>query len=257
MPRNTTHSIWKLKEAKKPIVCLTAYTHPTAKILDKHCDILLVGDSLGMVLYGMDSTLTVDLNMMIDHGRAVVKASAKALVVIDMPFGTYQVNKEQAFKNAAKAIRETGAQAVKIEGGEEMAETIKFLTNRGIAVMAHIGLLPQHFNQLGGYKVQGKDSAGKKKLLHDLQAVEKAGAFSVVLEATDKKTADAIVKKSKIPVIGIGASTECDGQVLVSDDILGLTENPPSFAKQYANISVEIENAAKKFAKDVRERKLG
>lgn len=241
--RNTIKTINKKFSQKEKICVLTAYSHPMAGILDEYCDIILVGDSLGMVLYGYDSTLPVTLNMMVQHADAVVRGSKKSLVVIDMPFGTYQVNKEQAFKNSAKAIAKSGAQAVKIEGGVEIAETIKFLTDRGIAVMAHIGLKPQSVNQHGGYGKQGKTSEDKKKLLEDLKAIQEAGAFSVVLEMVEEKTAQSLVKKSRIPVIGIGASQDCHGHVLVTEDMLGLFEKTPSFVEKQANLRDVINKA--------------
>jgi 3-methyl-2-oxobutanoate hydroxymethyltransferase len=254
--RNSIKTIQSLKAKKEKIVCLTAYTYPIAKILDNYADILLVGDSLGMVVYGFDSTLQVTLDMMINHAKAVVKASSKALIVVDLPFGTYQESKEIAFRNSAKILQKTGASAVKLEGGVEMAETIDFLTKRGIPVMAHIGLKPQYFNASGGYIVEGKTESSKKEIIKDLDAIQKSGAFSVVLESVDKKTADEICKNAKIPVIGIGASEKCDGQVLVIDDLIGLSETVPKFVKKYANIKVDIENSVKIFASEVKSKKF-
>ncbi|HCR86157.1 MAG TPA: 3-methyl-2-oxobutanoate hydroxymethyltransferase [Alphaproteobacteria bacterium] len=254
--RNSIKTILDLKKVRRNIVCLTAYTYPVAQILDEHADILLVGDSLGMVIYGFDSTLPVTLEMMINHAKAVVKGSNKALVVVDMPFGSYQEDKGKAFPAAVRIMKETGAQAVKLEGGEEMAKTIEFLVKRGVPVMAHIGLRPQYFNTSGGYMVEGKTDASKKQLLADLEAVQRAGAFAVVVEGVTKKAADEICKKAKIPVIGIGASDKCDGQVLVIDDLIGLTEKNPKFAPKYAEVRKVVSQAVKKFSTDVRTKKF-
>ncbi len=243
-----------VRKNTEPLICLTSYTYPMAKILDNYCDIILVGDSLGMVIYGMDSTLPVTLDMMIAHTKAVMKATKQACVILDMPFATYQESKEQAYRNAAKAIQETGCQAVKIEGGVEMAETIRFLTDRGIAVMAHIGLCPQSFNTIGGYKVQGRNKQAKK-ILHDAKSVEEAGAFSLVIEAVPHDLAEKITKSISIPTIGIGASRKCDGQILVTEDMIGISnEKTPKFVKKYANIHENIEKAIRNYALDVKER---
>lgn len=241
----------------KPIVCLTAYTAPIAKILDKHTDILLVGDTLGMVVYGMDSTLTVTLEMMANHGRAVVNASKNALVVVDMPFASYQTSKEEAFKNAAYLMQKTSCQAVKMEAGAELAETVRFLTERGIPVMGHVGLMPQYHNVHGGYKTQGFDKATKDKILNDAKKIEDSGAFAIVIESVKAEIADLVSKKLKIPVIGIGGSKACDGQVLVSEDMLGLfTDFTPKFVKQYANLAKVIDTATAEYAREVRSRKF-
>lgn len=250
--RKTIKDIISLKAKKQKMVVLTCYTANYARILDEHCDILLVGDSLGMVLYGFESTLPVTLGMMINHGKAVVNSSKNALVVVDMPFGTYQEEEEVAFRNCARVMKETGCSAVKIEGGAEMSDTIKYLTERAIPVMAHIGLQPQYFNILGGYSVQGKTSDSKKQLIDDLKAVEKAGAFAVVLEGAVKSVADEICKIAKIPVIGIGASDKCDGQVLVTEDMLGFFDKTPKFVKKYANLRKTISKAVSDYAKEVR-----
>jgi len=250
--RFSINDISRMK-GKNKIVCLTAYTYPFAQIFDKYVDLLLVGDSLGMTIYGMDSTLPVSLDMMINHGKAVVKGSSQALVVIDMPFGSYQESPAQAFRNAALILKETGCQAVKLEGGREMAATITHLVTCGIPVMGHIGLMPQHVNEHGGYKVQGNDSKSAKKLLDDASAIEAAGAFAIVIEGVKNKIAKDLVKKTSIPTIGIGAALECDGQVLVCDDMTGLfTQFTPKFVKQYSNISKELDNAAKQFSDEVR-----
>lgn len=244
-------SIQALK-GKAPIVCLTAYTAPFGKMLDSHCDLLLVGDSLGMVLYGMDSTLPVSLDMMINHGRAVVRASHHACVVVDLPFGTYQSSPADAFLNAAKVLQETGCQAIKLEGGTEMAATIEFLTQRGIPVMGHIGLRPQSVHIYGSYKTRGTQKEEAKQILADALALQEAGAFALVAEHIPEALAQTITKKLKIPVIGIGASEHCDGQILVTDDMLGLSGFKPSFVKSYAQLSTLCEKAVRQYATDVR-----
>jgi len=238
------------------LVVLTAYTAPMARLLDPLVDILLVGDSLGMVVYGMENTLPVTLDMMIAHGRAVAGASKKALVVVDMPFGSYQASPEQAFMSCSRVIQETGAQAVKLEGGGEMAETIYFLVERGIPVMGHVGLMPQRVNALGGYKFQGRSDDDAQHILHDAMAVEQAGAFSMVIEGVKETVAREVSEKVGIPTIGIGASPACDGQVLVIDDMLGFGEYVPSFVKRYANIPEIIEKAVKAYGEEVRARKF-
>ncbi len=237
-----------------PIVVLTAYTAPMARLLDPHVDMLLVGDSLGMVVYGMDSTLPVSLEMMIRHGEAVVKSSAQAMVVVDMPFGSYQASTEQAYINCARVMAETGCQAIKLEGGAEMATTIRFLTERGIPVVGHVALMPQHVHALGGYRYQGRTEAEAERILQDALAVEQAGAFAIVLEAVKETVARTITQKLKIPTIGIGASPACDGQVLVCDDMLGITAHTASFVKTYAQIGAQIDDAAKAYASEVRSR---
>ncbi len=253
MSRTTASELSKRKNAT-PIVVLTAYTAPVARILDKHVDILLVGDSMGMVLYGMKDTLDVTIDMMIAHGRAVVNASQKALVVIDMPYGTYEESKEQALASAQRIIKETGAQAVKLEGGKVMADTIRYLVANDIAVMGHVGLLPQHVREMGGYKIQGKTPEAAEVILQDALAVQEAGAFAMVIEATKEDVARTITGKLKIPTIGIGASSACDGQVLVIDDMLGLSSYIPSFAKTYADAAALIDKAASAYAADVKSR---
>jgi len=254
--RLTVKDIAKHKGGE-PVVCLTAYTAPYAKIMDSHADILLVGDTVGMVLYGMDSTLAVTVDMMVNHGRAVVKSSKRSCVVVDMPFGSYQESPEQAFSNAAEIMAQTGCQAVKLEGGVEMAETIEFLTERGIPVMGHVGLMPQRVNAYGGYGYHGRTSDAKKKILEDAVAVQKSGAFSIVVEGVKEELAREVTKKLDIVVIGIGGSPACDGQILVSDDMLGLfTDFKPKFVKHYAQLADVIENAVKEYADDVRNRKF-
>ncbi len=242
------------RKNKAPLVVLTAYTAPMARQLDAHVDIILVGDSLGMVVYGMESTLGVSLEMMIAHGRAVVKSSKRALVVVDMPFGSYQASVEQAFNACARVIAETGAQAVKLEGGAEMADTIRFLSGRGIPVMAHVGLMPQRINALGSYRYRGRDADEAKDILNDAKAVEEAGAFAMVIEGVKEEVARKVTQSVKIPTIGIGASPACDGQVLVTEDMLGLSGYVPSFVKQYADMSAVVEKAVTTYAKEVRNR---
>ncbi len=251
--RYTTSHIRKRKN-KTPLVMLTAYDALIAKLLDQHCDMLLVGDSLGMVRHGMETTVPVSLEMMILHAQAVMRGSKQSLVVVDMPFGSYQESKEQAFRHATRILQQTGAQAVKLEGGEEMAETIKFLTQRGIAVMGHVGLTPQHVQQMGGFKIQGKSEESWKKVVLDAIAVDKAGAFAMVIEGVVEPLAKEITKAVSVPTIGIGASAACDGQVLVCEDMLGLTENPPKFVKQFASLGVEVSSAAASYATEVKQR---
>lgn len=239
-----------------PIVCLTAYTTPVARLVDGHCDVVLVGDSVGMVLHGLPSTLGVTLEMMILHGQAVARGVDRALLVIDMPFGSYEQSPEQAFRNAARLIAETGAGAVKLEGGAAMADTIRFLTARSIPVMAHVGLTPQAINTLGGYKVQGRGADGDR-VLADAHAVAEAGAFAVVLEKVPADLADRITAEVAVPTIGIGASVGCDGQVLVVDDMLGLfTDFKPKFAKRYAELGTEAQTAIATYAAEVRARRF-
>jgi 3-methyl-2-oxobutanoate hydroxymethyltransferase len=250
--RNTLRTIRKMKGRQK-IVCMTAYTKPIATIADRYADLVLVGDSLGMVLYGMDSTVPVDLDMMIRHGSCVYEATNRSLVVVDMPFGSYQKSPEQAFDNASEIMKRTGAGAVKLEGGSEMAATIEFLVSRGIAVMGHTGLQPQSVNALGGYRSLGKDECEQKKIYNDAIAVSEAGAFSVVLECVKPSLAREITSKIPVPTIGIGASEACDGQILVTEDFLGLTGNtPPKFVKKYANLMPQIEMGISEYASEVR-----
>ena len=252
-------TIQDIKQAKnqQPLVCLTANTAPMARTLDPHVDLLLVGDSLGMVLYGMDSTLPVTVDMMINHGKAVVSHSSKALVVVDMPFGSYQASEAQAFKNAALIMAETGCQAVKIEGGVEMVSTIEHLAKRGIPVVGHVGLMPQRVNAYGGYSCRGKTPEGYQQIIDDAKAVEKAGAFAVVIEGVVEKLAKDITQQVNIPTIGIGASVTCDGQVLVTEDMAGLfTEFTPKFVKQYGQLAEHLEKVVLEYAKEVRERKF-
>lgn len=240
------------KKGKEKIVTLTAYTAPVARAADAHADVLLVGDSLGMVLYGLPSTLPVRLADMVRHGAAVVCASERAMVVVDLPFGSYQASTAQAFRSAAQVMQRTGCGAVKLEGGAEMQETIRFLTQRAIPVMAHIGLKPQHVHTHGGYRYQGRTDAEVAALLADAKAVEAAGAFAVVLECVESAAAAYITGEIAIPTIGIGAGAGCDGQVLVSEDLLGLTPSAPRFVKPYAALSDAMGKAFAAYAQDVR-----
>ena len=239
-----------------PIVSLTAYTTPMAQMMDAQCDFVLVGDSVGMVLHGLPSTLGVTMEMMILHGQAVARGLSRAMLVIDMPFGSYEESPAQAFRNAARLMAETGAAAVKLEGGRQMAETIAFLVARGVPVMAHIGLTPQSINTLGGYKVQGRGAAAEA-LMADARAVDQAGAFSVVLEKVPATLADEITAGISIPTIGIGASVGCDGQILVVDDMLGLfTVFKPKFVKRYGSLGEDGEAAITAYAEEVRSRRF-
>src|SRR5688500_14976129 len=241
-------------KTQEPIVMLTAYTMRMAQLLDPHCDMLLVGDSLGQVIYGLPSTIPVSLEMMCAHGAAVVRRSWHALVGLDMPFGSYEGSPEQAFASASRVMKETGCAAVKLEGGEAMAPTIRFLTERGIPVIGHVGLTPQAVNVLGGYGARGRDQAEAGKILSDARAVADAGAFCIVVEGVLEGIASDIAKAVAPPVIGIGASAECDGQVLVTEDMLGLFERTPRFVKRYDDLATRIGAAAAAFASEVRGR---
>lgn len=241
------------RKGGEPIVCLTAYTTPMARIVDRHCDIALVGDSLGMVVYGLPSTLGVTMEMMIAHGQAVMRGLTRAMCVIDMPFGSYEESPQQAFRNAAR-LMETGAAAVKLEGGVHMRETIAFLTARGVPVMGHVGLTPQAVNTLGGYKVQGKGKDAAR-VMADAQAVADAGGFAVVLEKVPQELAAEVTRNVAIPTIGIGAGADCDGQVLVVDDMLGMfADFRPKFVKRYADLGGDADRAIADYAAEVRAR---
>jgi 3-methyl-2-oxobutanoate hydroxymethyltransferase len=242
------------RKGGEPIVALTSYHAHTAAIADKYVDFLLVGDSLGMVMHGFETTLPVPLELMIMHGRAVMRGAKTSLVVVDMPFGTYEESPAQAFRNAAKVMKETECGAIKLEGGKRMAETIRFLTDRGIPVMAHIGLTPQSINVLGGFKAQGREKAQWAAIEEDARLVAEAGAFSVVLEAVAEPLARKITAAVAIPTIGIGASAACDGQILVMEDMLGLSPRVPKFVKEFGKVGAAIENAIKLYAEDVRSR---
>ena len=247
MQKITIKKILK-KKNKTPIVCLTAYSKSMAEIIDKYCDIILVGDSLGMVLYGMKTTRDVEIKTMILHARAVKESAKKSLVVFDMPYKTYS-NKSTAYKNAKKVMRLTGCDAIKLEGGIKIVNTIKYLVKRKIPVMGHIGLLPQTAKK---FKVRGKNFFQKKKILEDALAVSKSGAFAIVVECVVKSLAKAITKKISIPTIGIGASKYCDGQILVTEDMLGLSDFSPKFVKKYINLKKIVEKSIKNYVKDVK-----
>lgn len=244
----------RCQKGKTPIVCLTAYTAPMAKLVDSHADLILVGDSAANVIHGFDNTIGITLDHMIMHGQAVMRGSEKALVVVDMPFGTYEESPQVAYRNAARVMQETGCTAVKLEGGTTMNETISFLTARGIPVMAHIGLTPQAVQTMGGYRTQGRKKDEWARLEADAHAVEEAGAFAVVLEGMAEPLAERITGLLKIPTIGIGASAACDGQILVIDDMLGMSERTPGFVKQYGHLAVDISGAIEAYANDVRTR---
>ncbi len=241
-------------QTKEPLVMLTAYTARQAQLLDAHCDILLVGDSLGQVIYGLPSTLQVTLEMMIAHGAAVVRGSYHSLVVVDMPFGAYEASPQVAFASASRIMAETGAAAVKLECGQAMGETIAFLSQRGIPVMAHVGLTPQAVNALGGYGARGRSQEEHAKIISDGKAVQEAGAFAVVAEGVLEPIAIALTQSLEIPVIGIGASARCDGQVLVTEDMLGMFERVPRFVKRYEDLASVISKAAETYAAEVRSR---
>ncbi len=244
------------RKGGEPIVSLTAYHAHTAAIADKYVDFLLVGDSLGMVMHGFESTLPVPLDLMIMHGRAVMRGARRALVVVDMPFGSYEESPAQAFHNAAKVIKETQCGAIKLEGGQRMAETIHFLSQRGIPVMAHIGLTPQSINILGGFKTQGRTRDQWAVIEEDARLVAEAGAFSVVLEAIAEPLAAKITKAIPIPTIGIGASAACDGQILVMEDMLGLSPKVPKFVREFGEVGKAIEKAIGSYAQEVRARRF-
>ncbi len=241
------------RKGGEPLVSLTAYTAPMARLVDRVAEIIIIGDSLGMVLYGLPSTLPVSLFTMMGHARAVVDNSARALCVFDMPFGTYEEGREQAFRNAAKVIKKTGVQAVKLEGGEDMAETARHLITNNIPVMAHVGLRPQALHKMGGFKVQGR-GAEHDQVLKDAVAMDKAGVFSTVIEGVPPSLAKEITEAVSNPTIGIGASADCDGQVLVTEDLLGLSERTPKFVKTYADLNARITKALEAFSLEVKNR---
>ena len=242
------------RKGGEPIVMLTAYTVRMAQLLDPHCDMLLVGDSLGQVIYGLPHTVGVTMEMMALHGAAVVRGSYHAAVIVDMPFGSYEASPEQAFTNAARLLKETGAAAVKLEGGRALAPTIEFLTQRGIPVMGHVGLTPQAVNILGGYGVRGKSDEEAKAIVEDSIAVAQAGAFSLVIEGVLESIAIEVTNKVACPTIGIGASAQCDGQVLVTEDMLGMFERVPKFVKRYGDMADVVTSAVKDYADQVRSR---
>ncbi len=242
------------RKGGEPLVMLTAYTVRMAQLLDPHCDMLLVGDSLAQVIYGLPHTVGVTMEMMALHGAAVVRGSYHAAVIVDMPFGSYEGSPQQAFDNAARLLKETGAAAVKVEGGKVLAPTIEFLTQRGIPVMGHVGLTPQAVNILGGYGVRGKSEEEARSIVEDAVAVAQAGAFSIVIEGVLESIAIEITNKVDCPTIGIGASAQCDGQVLVTDDMLGMFDRVPKFVKRYQDMAGVINGAVKDYADEVRSR---
>jgi len=244
----------RARKGGEPIVCLTSYHAHTARLLDRHCDLILVGDSLGMVMHGLETTVPVTLDMMILQALAVMRGSKRALVVVDMPFGSYEASKEQAFMSAARVMKETGCGAIKLEGGRRMAETIAFLVERGVPVMGHIGLTPQSINTIGSFRAQGRTEADWAPIEDDARAVTQAGAFAVVIEAVAEPLARRITAVLDIPTIGIGGSVACDGQILVLEDMLGLSPRVPRFVKRYAELGSSIEAAVAAYAADVRAR---
>lgn len=238
----------------EPLVMLTAYTARMAQLLDPHCDLLLVGDSLGQVIYGLPSTVPVSLDMMCAHGAAVVRGSYHSVVVVDLPFGSYEGGPEQAFATAARVLKETGCAAVKMEGGEAMAPTVAFLAQRGVPVMGHVGLTPQAVNALGGYGARGRSAAEEAKIARDAAAIADAGAFAIVVEGVVEPIARAVTDAVSVPVIGIGASAHCDGQVLVTEDMLGMFERVPRFVKRYGDMAGFVSDTARQYADEVRAR---
>jgi 3-methyl-2-oxobutanoate hydroxymethyltransferase len=257
MKRLTIPAIRKRKQGgvtRDPVVMLTAYTARQAQLLDAHCDLLLVGDSLGQVIYGLPSSIPVTLDMMAAHGAAVVRGSYHAAVIVDMPFGTYEQSPAQAFASAARLLKETGCAGVKLEGGAAMADTVSFLVQRGIPVMGHIGLTPQAVNVLGGYNARGRSDEEARKIVGDAKALDDAGAFAIVIEGVVEPIAIEVTKAVACPTIGIGASAQCDGQVLVTEDMLGMFERVPRFVKRYEEIAETISSAAARYAEEVRAR---
>lgn len=242
------------RKGNDPIVCLTAYDAPTASLIDSHCDLILVGDSVGMVVHGLTSTVGVTLDMMILHGQAVMRGAHQALVVVDLPFGSYEDSPETAFRSASRVMIETGCQAIKIESGSYAAETISYLVERGIPVMSHVGLRPQSMNVLGGFKARGRTKAVADEILDNARAADEAGSFAVVVEGVSEKLADKVTNAVSIPTIGIGASNSCDGQILVTPDMLGLFDWTPKFVKKYGDLRGVIESAAAQYAADVKAR---
>ena len=243
-------------KGKTPIVCLTAYSAPMAGILDEACDILLVGDSVGMVIHGLETTVGVTLEMMILHGQAVVRGSQKAMVVIDMPFGSYEGSPETAYANAVRVMKETGAQAIKVESGPAVADTIAYMTARGVPVMGHVGLRPQSVLVDGRFRAKGRTNAEHDNVMAEAKATQAGGAFAVVVEGVAEPLARAVTAELDIPTIGIGASPLCDGQVLVTDDMLGIFEWTPKFVRRYADLKTDIDRAVQAYAADVRARRF-
>ncbi len=246
----------RARKGGEPIVCLTAYTAPVAQILDAHCDLLLVGDSVGMVVHGLPNTVGVTLEMMIMHGQAVMRGAERAMVVVDMPFGSYEAGPDIAFANATRVLKETGAQAIKVEAGPSIGATIAYLVERGIPVMGHVGLRPQAVNVDGKFRAKGRTREERAKVLAEARAADEAGAFAIVVEGVDETLAPEITAAVKAPTIGIGASARCDGQILVTDDLLGLFDWTPKFVRRYADLKGVIDKAAAGYAADVRARRF-
>ena len=242
------------RKGGEPIVCLTAYDAPTAALVDEYCDLILVGDSLGMVVHGLPSTVGVTLDMMIMHGQAVMRTAHKSLVVVDLPFGSYEDSVETAFKNASRVMMETGCQAVKIESGSYAAETIAYLVERGIPVMSHVGLRPQSMNVLGGFRARGRSTEIADEIIENAIAAAEAGSFAVVVEGVSEELANRVTKAVDIPTIGIGASAQCDGQILVTPDMLGQFARVPKFVKKYGNQLEQTREAISNYASDVKDR---
>ncbi len=243
----------KRSAGAEPMVCLTSYTTLTARLLDAHTDLMLVGDSLGMVLYGLETTVGVTLDMMITHGQAVMRGAHRSCVIVDLPFGSYQESPEMAFRTAARVMKEVGCAGIKLEGGTEMAETTRFLTERGIPVLGHVGLMPQSVNTAGGFKARGRKEAEAEKILDDARAISDAGAFAIVVEGVVEPLARRITEEIEVPTIGIGASPACDGQILVTEDLVGLfTDFTPRFVKRYMDLGSGIAEAARQYSEDVR-----
>lgn len=253
-PRRITARDIATRKGGEPVVCLTAYTAPMASILDPHADLLLVGDSLGMVVHGMTSTVGVTLDMMVLHGRAVMRGSSRAMVVVDLPFGSYEESHEVAWRSAARVMMETGCQAVKVESGEGIADTIAFLVDRGVPVMGHVGLRPQAMNVDGGFRAKGRTQAERERVLREAMAADRAGAFAIVVEGVAEDLAREVTAAVRAPTIGIGASSTCDGQILVTDDMLGMFEWTPRFVRRYGALREAISAAAAGYAADVRAR---
>lgn len=244
----------RARKGGEPIVSLTAYHAHTARLVDQHVDFMLVGDSLGMVMHGMETTVPVTVEMMILQGQAVMRGSSHALVVVDLPFGSYEGSPQQAFATASRVLKETGAGAVKLEGGRRMAETVRFLADRGVPVMGHVGLTPQAINTLGSFKALGRDDESAAIILDDARSIAEAGAFSIVLEAISEPLARRITQEVACPTIGIGGSAACDGQILVLEDMLGLSDRVPRFVKKFADIGPAIGAAVEAYAEEVRAR---
>src|SRR6202050_615552 len=244
----------RARKGGDPIVCLTSYHAHAARIVDAYCDVILVGDSLGMVMHGLETTVPVTLDMMILQALAVMRGSRRALVVVDMPFGSYEGSKEQAFASAARVMKETGCGAIKVEGGRRMAETIAFLVERGVPIMGHVGLTPQAINTIGSFRAQGRDESDWAPIEADAKAVADAGAFSIVIEAVAEPLGRRITEQTAVPTIGIGASAACDGQILVLEDMLGLSPRVPKFVKRFGELGASIERAIKSYAEEVRAR---